>query len=125
MTNFINEFTIFLLQTIFWYAVAYLVMAFLKNYLSQKNQRTQAVIEHITSRVHTVRVERHADMYFWYDTENDNFIVQGRNGKEIQTLLHQYWQKHIFLLEKEQLILVGPEFEPISIKNITLQDLTK
>jgi len=116
MTDFVQEFLGFLLELVFWYLVVGLVLKLIQRRLIEYNQETEKLVKHIVSRVHSVTVEQHGEMIYWYDTDDNIFIAQGRTVEEIQQILRQRWQQHIFLLEKQQILLTGPEFTPIRLE---------
>ena len=119
MIDFITEFGVFLIQTIFWYVALGVLLKALQGHLNKKNQEIEEMLKHIASRVHSVKIEQQGDMYFWFDADDDIFIAQGQTDQEIQEVLRQSWQQHIFLLEKQQILLAGPKFDPIWL-NTTL-----
>ena len=116
MSNFIIDFCLFLVQVIFWYVALGVLLKALQGHLNKKNQEMEEVIKHIASRVHSIAVEQHGEMIYWYDTDDNIFIAQGRTSEEIQQVLRQSWQQHIFLLEKQQILLTGPEFNPVKLE---------
>ena len=56
---------------------------------------------------------------YWYDAENGSFIAQGRTREEIIVILRTQWTKHIFLLEENQEMLVGPDFTSMPTHSLT------
>lgn len=62
--------------------------------------------------VREVKVEKHHDIIYWFDKENDKFLAQGETISEIQEVLKQRFPKHIFILEQQ--LYIGPTFEPVA-----------
>ena len=119
MPDLIKEFAVFCIT---WYAVIVAVRILLTRLyvkLSGQMQADTELIEKLNKLVHSVKIEQQGDMYFWFDADDDIFIAQGQTDQEIQEVLRQSWQQHIFLLEKQQILLAGPKFDPICL-NTTL-----
>jgi len=120
MIDFVQEFLYFLIELVFWYLVVGFVLKIIQQRLIKQNQEIEDTVKHIVSRVHSVVIEQHNGITYWYDADDNSFIAQGRTGDEILEVLRQYWQQHIFLLEQQQILLTGPEFTPVKItKNLT------
>ena len=111
MTEFINEFILFVVESLFWYVV----ISFALEYLMSRWKRTdiddvkEQVHQHINEIVHQVVIEKHGDMDYWFDSDNHEFLVQGRTTEEIIQSLKQRFSDHVFLLNNEK-IMAGPEF---------------
>jgi hypothetical protein len=71
----------------FYAAIGWVVMRILNIYLTAKNEALQKEInvlnEKIQSRFISVKVEKHGDMFYLFDKNNDTFVAQGRNLEEV------------------------------------------
>jgi len=119
MTEFFSEFILFCVQT----AISYVIIKFLINVVAHhtmiKNHIMETTLRRISDIIHPVKIEKEGDMMYWYDAENGSFIAQGRTREEIIAILRTQWTKHIFLLEENQEILVGPDFTSMPTHSLT------
>jgi hypothetical protein len=112
MTEFINEFILFVVESLFWYVV----ISFALEYLMSRWKRTdiddvkEQVHQHIDEIVHQVVIEKHGDMDYWFDSDNHEFLVQGKTTEEIVNALKNRFSDHVFLLNNDK-IFAGPDFK--------------
>lgn len=104
------------------YAIlGYIVFSLGLNYLrhfQQIRKYQDGVYAHLQRIIHTVRYEQDGDMYYWYDQDTDEFIVQGRTDTEIIQALRARFPNHIFVINEHQM-MVGPEFAIIQFDKVT------
>ena len=65
----------------------------------------------VAKRVHVLKVEKHGDSYFWFDSESDQFIAQGKTIEDFQKVLREVHPAKVFLYNNY--CFVGPDFDPI------------
>ena len=53
---------------------------------------------------------------YWFDAEDDTFLVQGRDDTELAAALKARWIDHIFILG-DRYVLTGPDFAMVEIKD--------
>lgn len=109
-----------------WYCVARAVYAF-TDFLEKNNHAKEIqteVEEKLMDLVHTVKQEKHDDVYYWFDDDNHRFLAQGKTSNEIIVHLRERFNHDVFILENDKL-LVGPEFNVIDIKNRTPEEVGK
>lgn len=68
--------------------------------------------ERLEQLIHMVKQEQHDGIYYWFDQDTDEFLVQGRNDEELRAALQARYHNHIFVLS-EDIMLVGPEFKMV------------
>jgi hypothetical protein len=111
--DFLIDFFTFVVQVIFWYFVINLVIDLLAGFYikhkSEKKEIEAQIVERLNEIVHQVEIDQHNDMYYWFDSDNHEFLVQGRTTEEIIQSLKQRFSDHVFLLNNEK-IMAGPEF---------------
>jgi hypothetical protein len=114
MTEFFNEFILFVVESLFWYVVISFALEFLISRWKGTNidDVKEQVHQHINEIVHQVVIEQHGDTDYWFDSDNHEFLVQGKNTEEIVEALKQRFADHVFLLNNEK-IMAGPEFATI------------
>ena len=96
------------------YFLASFILAFYKVYSEAKRVTDEQIIAALDAKIHRVRQEKDAGMFYWYDHDDGNFIAQGRTIEEIQTVLKAHWQRHVFVISDTEMIM-GPEFNEIHI----------
>ena len=122
MIEFLNEFITFFIEMIVFYFVVQFIIIFIQGWIEAKNVQLEAVVKHLDSIIHPVKIEEQGDMTYWYDAENGNFLAQGRNRDEIIDTLKSRFPKHIFLINQE--LMAGPEFKSISVTSEDAHKLT-
>jgi hypothetical protein len=115
MLDFLQEFVVFLLKAAVWYVMFRILTTFVYVKLVDSIQQDSDAIKKIRDHVHAVTVEHLDGVYFWYDAGNNTFIAQGRTLEEIRTVLCMRWQQHVFLMEDQQIVFMGPDFQPVKI----------
>lgn len=51
---------------------------------------------------HRVKVEKHGEMYYWYDEDDGEFLGQGKDMETVVTIIKSRFPTHIFFLTGEQ-----------------------
>lgn len=113
-----------LIWAVMWYFVLKALSAlidFLSVYEMAKQTESQ-IREKLMDLVRTVRQEKHNDVYYWFDEENDQFLAQGKDSTEIINHLRNRFNHHVFMLENDK-ILVGPEFMIYDIKDKSAEEV--
>lgn len=116
-----------LIDFICWFAfgliVARVLLYFVNRNLELKIEEVENIRKKLHKIIHAVKVETHGEMTYWFDSETDQFLAQGRTRDEISQHLKERFSGHIFLINEdtETGILAGPDFklvDEISTKNI-------
>jgi hypothetical protein len=100
------------------YVVVQVIMALLgvKRFMDHWQEHGDAIREHLSSIIHPVKSETHDGVMYWYDAEDDTFLVQGRNDEELAAALKARWIDHIFILG-DKYVMSGPDFDMVEIKD--------
>lgn len=118
--DFVTEFIRFLLEAVFWYFVIMLLTIPLRRRLETKKTDIEDAVTKLMKRVHSVSVEKHGDVYYWFDAESDEFLAQGKTTSETVAQLKSRFPTHIFLVRSKdtQFKLSAPtwEFTPLETK---------
>jgi hypothetical protein len=76
----------------------------------------ESIREHLNSIIHPVKSETHDGVMYWYDADDNTFLVQGRNDEELASALKARWIDHIFILG-DRYVMSGPDFDMVEIKD--------
>ena len=121
--EFISEFIVFLLECVFWYFLIGLITMPLRQRLEQKREDIEVTVNKIMDLVHRVSVEKHGEMFYWFDADSDEFLAQGKTTDETVSHLKSRFPNHIFLVKTkdQQFKISAPawEFTPIDSKSNT------
>ena len=114
----IGEFVSILFDALLIYMAVKFVMSLLelKHTLDHAEEHSQAIRDHLNSIIHPVKSETHNGIMYWFDADDDTFLVQGRNDEELALALKARWIDHIFILGNKYL-LAGPDFNMVEIKD--------
>ena len=119
--DLVFEFIVFFLNMVAWIFVFSLGMAVLKYFLvdRQQNEETrQEWIEKINDIVHRVDVEKHGEIYYWYDADDGEFLGQGHSEQECINHVRERFPTHLFLFTNNKYIK-APDWH---FKNYTIQE---
>ena len=106
--------------TLFYALMAYVVVRVLlalfslNRFIDAMSERSQEIREHLSSIIHPVKSETHNGVMYWYDAEDDTFLVQGRDDAELAAALKARWVDHIFIIG-DRYLMAGPDFDMIEI----------
>ena len=80
--------TDFVVDTIFWLVVIWLIMKVWEKYLIAKNESLVEQIRDMQSQIKNsvilVDIEKHNDIFYLYDKDTREFIAQGSNFNEVK-----------------------------------------
>ena len=92
------EFLAFLVQTVFWWFIFQTVLAVLLRMRENKEQRFKTMIEKLDEVTHRVLVEKHGDMYYWFDADDNEFLAQGKSLEDTIEILNKRIPTHMFFV---------------------------
>jgi len=109
-----------------WFACTWLLVniveGYFEGYASHRREIEREVHKVLNEMIHQVKIEHHGDMIYWFDKDDDQFIVQGKNTEEIVAVLKDRFKDHIFVLD-DKYLMVGPEFEMVDMSVANLQKI--
>ena len=80
--------TDFVVDTIFWFAVFWLVIKVWEKYLVAKNESIVEQIKDMQAQIKNnfilVDIEKHDNVYYLYEKDTREFIAQGSNFDEVK-----------------------------------------
>lgn len=118
-------------EIILWLVAGWIAYRFVSGVLEGFQKSTakdhEDFIKHLDEIIHRVKIEKHGDIEYWFDLDNDRFLGQGSTKDEVVKILKDRFPKHIFVLEEVGGIGAHTnwEFVPVTeFKNIKI-DLEK
>jgi hypothetical protein len=90
-----------------------LVLRLVNASLKAQLEERETLIKKISDLVHIVKEEKHGEMLYWFDNDDDRFLAQGRNIDEIRAHLKHRFEKHIFIYEDQA--LAGENYEVVPV----------
>lgn len=117
-----------LLNFIISFAITYFLMKlalglFNLNQQAKELQRAE-FLRYLDKVVHSVKEEQHGDQIYWFDSDKDQFITQGKTRSEIIENLKKHFYNHIFIVD-DYYILCGPDWVPVADKPVSLKMVDK
>jgi len=105
-------------QALIIYFCVKLVMWLLgfNKFLDNMNETNTQIKKYLSSIIHPVKSEKHGDVIYFFDADDDTFIAQGRNDAELAESLKARWQDHIFIVG-ERYVMAGPDFKMLEIED--------
>lgn len=113
-----EEFIIFCLNVAFWYFVINIALKIYIGIQTTKIEKTVELKEKLIKLIHTIKQEKHGDIYYWFDVETDQFLAQGRTDTEIIDVLKKRFPDHIFIINRDR-ALRGPDWKLVPITELT------
>jgi hypothetical protein len=78
----------FIVDTVFWFVVFWLIIKVWQTYLVAKNELLLAKIkehnEQVLNNIIQVNIEKHNDTFYLYEKDTQEFIAQGVNFEEVK-----------------------------------------
>lgn len=93
--------------------------------LVELKQRVE-LIKEISELIHQVKVEKIGDFEYWFDSESDQFLGQGKTVDEIIAHVKSRFPDHIFLIQDTGGVSKQTNWELIpteEFKKVTLKDI--
>lgn len=90
------------------------IRAYVRNYrvLKQYYDAESEHLDQLAQRIHVVRQEEHEDVYYWYEQDTNEFLVQGATDEEIIQSLKSRFPDDVFIIGG-QYLLMGPDFHMV------------
>lgn len=96
---------------IFYALLGWLAMRITQGYLEHKNQELQNEINLIRKKVKEkivlVKIEKHQDTYYIFESETDSFVAQGKTVEELKEAMHKRYPDKTFMASEEHLKEIG------------------
>jgi hypothetical protein len=107
-----EDLTLFLLWITCTYFIAQVTLG-IHDALRESNHNLEKELhKHLDDIIHRVRVEKYNGVYYWYDTDDNEFLAQGNNDTEIIAVLKSRFPNHIFYLPTNQFLSAGHNWTP-------------
>jgi hypothetical protein len=87
--------------------------------LEHELEERQGLIKKLNDVIHVVKEEKHGDVTYWFDQDNDQFLAQGRDFDEIKSHIKQRFHKHVFLINDTQMLASSKETNQYELMSIT------
>ena len=117
MIEFVTEFADFCLQLMFWYfigqAIISLLTFFVSRRLEQEIEHREELIALVDEIIHSVEVEEHNGVFYWFDQKDGEFLAQGKDMEEAMAQLKSRFPKHVFILKAKEKVykISGPDWD--------------
>lgn len=114
------EFVVWLVDVALWSAIWYALFKALETLLGiikikQESDDIRVDLEQkLETVLHNVKQEKHDDISYWFDDDNDEFLAQGRTTEDVIAHLRSRFKDHIFVIN-DQHVLVGPEYDIVDL----------
>jgi hypothetical protein len=114
------DFVLWLARFAFYYVLFTFLLSLLEKKLSSKVDETkrEELVEKVVALIHRVKQEQHGDVYYWFDSDTDAFLGQGKTTEEIRDHLMGRFKGHIFLIDDKR-AMAGPKLEIVPISELT------
>ena len=86
---------------------------------SKKQQFNMDVAKKVAEVIHEIKLEKHGDIMYWFDMENDRFLAQGKTPSELIDHLKSRFPDHLFYINsdgKSHILSAGTDWKITQIK---------
>jgi hypothetical protein len=101
----------FILDTIFWFVVFWLIIKVWQKYLTAKNEALVEQIKDMQTQIKNsiilVEIEKHDDIFYLYDKDTREFIAQGTNFDEIRERCKTRFKDRAVVADEVQMEQLG------------------
>lgn len=105
--DLVIEFIMFFFNMVFWLFVFSFCLNLFLNHAtdrSKEQEKLDDLYKKVDEIVHRVSVEKHGDMYYWFDNDDGEFLGQGRTDQELIDHVKRRFPNHLFLFTDNQYI---------------------
>jgi hypothetical protein len=99
------------------YAISNIIIGMIQGTKEILGTEKIKLLNHINEIVHRVTVEKHNDIYFWYDYDDNEFLAQGETDEEIIAKLKDRFPTHLFFLPSNHLICSKTDWKPKEVQS--------
>ena len=101
----------FVVDTIFWFVVFWLVIKVWQKYVTAKNEALVEQIKDMQAQMKNsiilVEIEKHDDIFYLYDKDTREFIAQGTNFDEIRERCKTRFKDRAVVADEVQMEQLG------------------
>ena len=101
----------FILDTIFWFVVFWLIIKVWQKYLTAKNEALVEQIKDMQTQIKNsiilVEIEKHDDIFYLYEKDTQEFIAQGTNFDEIRERCKTRFKDRAVVADESQMEQLG------------------
>ena len=94
-----------LISTLAWILITYWAIKItlrINDVVSTNKDIEERIKAHLEKIVHSVDIETHDGVHYWYDKDDGSFLAQGQGMDEIIVALKARFPQHIFLINDEE-----------------------
>lgn len=91
----IEDFVSYAIQAVFLYFLGSIIIGFLLHFFS-KDPLTEEITDIIIKKIHFVSIEKHGEVYYWFDGKEGNFLAQGKTLHETVNHLKERFPTDVF-----------------------------
>lgn len=101
----------FIVDTVFWFVVFWLIIKVWQAYLTAKNEALVEQIKDMQAQIKNtvihVDIEKHDDIFYLYDKDTREFIAQGSNFEEVKQRCEARFKGKAVVADEHQMQLLG------------------
>jgi hypothetical protein len=119
--SIVLEFFSFIVQIVLWMIFFEIVLSVMRNLIGKKeaDKELEEAKNKLVSMIHVIKQEKHGDMFYWFDNDNDQFLAQGATKEEIIAHLKSRFPTHIFITDDGTKAIKGPTWQIMPIEDLT------
>lgn len=107
-----EDVTILLLWIACTYAIVQITFGLTDMFRKSTVELEEKLKKHLDNIIHRVKIEKHREVYYWFDMDNNKFLAQGSSDEEIISALKSRFPDHMFFLPTNHLISAKTDWQP-------------
>lgn len=114
----LSEFLSFFIEFVFWMFVIRAVSAAIIKYKEAEEQEVGELKEKLVKMIHFIKQEKHGDVLYWFDLDDDSFLGQGASVEELTEHVKKRFPTHVFITGDADKFLRAPEWKLTPINEL-------
>lgn len=107
----VSEFLSFFIEFVFWMFIISLVRAAIIKHQEAEAQEVDELKEKLVKMIHFVKQEKHGDVLYWFDLDDDSFLGQGVSVEELTEHVKKRFPTHVFITGDADKFLRAPDWQ--------------
>lgn len=114
----LSEFLSFFIEFVFWMFILSVVRAAVIKHKEAEEQEVGELKEKLVKMIHFVKQEKHGDVLYWFDLDDDSFLGQGASVEELTEHVKKRFPTHIFITDNADKFMRAPEWKLTPINEL-------
>lgn len=121
----LSEFLSFFIEFVFWMFILGVVRAAVIKHKETEEQEVDELKEKLVKMIHFVKQEKHGNVFYWFDLDDDSFLGQGASVEEIAEHVKKRFPTHVFITDGADKFMRAPDWKLTPISELGIKHVRK